>query len=376
MIYIHIPYCHRKCAYCAFYSVANGDHNAYIEALCLEIKARHLFFSNNHWQPKTLYIGGGTPSLLSIKQLKRIVDTLHNWFDLSQLQEATIECNPEDLSKEYLEQLQQLQLFNRISIGVQSFNDNQLKKINRHHTSQQAYEAILNADYVGFKKISIDLIYGLPNQSVSNWKQELYTIEKLNNQLSHPIGHLSCYSLTLESGTILERQVKNGQVTLASDDQQVEYYESLSQWCTSEGYTQYEVSNFAQAEQQSLHNSRYWNRTPYLGLGAAAHSFDGQYRRWNIANAIRYVQSTKNGSTEYEEEKLTLKDAYNEYVMTALRTTAGIEYSQIPQPLLTHLSSTIKPFITCGWISETATHYKPTSTGLLMADRIAADLFT
>ena len=375
MIYLHVPFCHRKCAYCAFYSVAGGDRDAYIEALCCEIKARHLFFGSANWRPKTLYVGGGTPSLLTVEQLQRLTDTLRTWFDLSGLEETTIECNPEDLTEAYLEQLQALQLFDRVSIGVQSFDDSQLRRMNRRHTAQQARDAILNADKVGFKKLSVDLIYGLPQQTTTDWEHELSEIEALNRHLSHPIGHLSCYALTLEAGTILERQVQNGQVVLPTDDRQVEHYEALCRWSATTGYHQYEISNFAQKGQSSRHNSRYWNRTPYLGLGAAAHSFDGHCRRWNVADVARYTASAMAGPVEYEEEELTVRDAYNEYVMTALRTTAGIDRSQIPAPMTAHLDSAIRPFVDNAWITETATHYCPTPSGLLMADHMAADLF-
>lgn len=355
--------------------MAGGDRDTYIEALCREIRARHLFFGSENWRPRTLYLGGGTPSLLTFGQLQRLSDTLRTWFDLSGLEEATLECNPEDLTEIYLEQLQSLQLFDRISIGTQSFNDSQLRKMNRRHTSQQARNAIRNADKAGFRKISIDLIYGLPNQSTTDWEHELYEVEKLNETLSRPIGHLSCYALTLESGTILERQVGNGQVTLADDDQQVKHYEALRKWSLTAGYSQYEISNFALPGQQSRHNSRYWNRVPYLGLGAAAHSFDGHCRRWNIANVARYTASAIAGPVEYEEEELTVRDAFNEYVMTALRTTAGIDCRQVPTPMAAYLKDAIRPFITQGWITQTATHYKPTPSGLLMADRMAAELF-
>lgn len=375
MIYVHIPYCHRKCAYCAFYSVAGGDRDAYIEALCREIKARHRFFGSDHWRPKTLYVGGGTPSILTFRQLQQLSDALHFWFNLSELEEATIECNPEDMTDAFLNQLQALHLFNRISIGVQSFDDTQLRRMNRRHSAQQARDAILNADKTGFQRLSVDLIYGLPQQTVEDWEHELSEIAQLNRLLSHPIGHLSCYALTLEPGTILERQVENGQVVLPTDDRQVEHYEALCRWSTTAGYQQYEISNFAQEGQSSRHNSRYWNRTPYLGLGAAAHSFDSHCRRWNIADVKRYITSAMAGSVEYEAEELTARDAYNEYVMTALRTTEGIHRGLIPDYLAAYLDNAIRPFVDCGWVTVTADYYKPTIRGLLMADRMAAELF-
>ena len=376
MIYLHIPFCHRKCAYCAFYSVAgSSEKDEYIDALCREIAARHCFFGTEHWRPKTLYVGGGTPSSLNIGQLRKVSQSLRNYFDLSALQEATIECNPEDLSEEFLDNLLGLSLFDRISIGIQSFDDEQLRRMNRRHTAKQAREAVYNADKACFQKMSIDLIYGLPQQGVKHWEHELNEVDQLNQTLSHPIGHLSCYALTLEPGTILETQVKKRQVTLADDEMQVAHYEALCRWAAISGYAQYEVSNFALPGQRSRHNSRYWNRTPYLGLGAAAHSFDGHCRRWNIADVARYTASALAGPVEYEEEELTVRDAYNEYVMTALRTTDGIDKRLIAPPLAAQLKEGIQPFVSQGWITETDTHYRPTPAGLLLADRMAAELF-
>ena len=376
MIYLHIPFCHRKCAYCAFYSVAGTTgKDDYIDALRREIAARHCFFGTEQWKPKTLYVGGGTPSSLNIGQLQRIAQSLREHFDLSALQEATIECNPEDLTEEFLDNLSGINLFDRISIGIQSFDDNQLRRMNRRHTAKQARTAVCNTDKAGFRKLSIDLIYGLPNQDTTDWEHELYEVEKLNATLSHPIGHLSCYALTVEPGTILERQVKSNQVIMPDEDLQVAHYEALCHWATESGYEQYEVSNFAQPGQRSQHNSGYWNRTPYLGLGAAAHSFDGHCRRWNVADVARYTASAIAGPVEYEEEELTVRDAYNEYVMTALRTTDGIDKRLIAPPMAAHLAQSVKNYLEQGWLTETATHYKPTSAGLLLADRMATELF-
>ena len=375
MIYIHIPFCHRKCAYCAFYSVANGDRDAYVDALCREIASRRFFFGTSPWQPQTLYVGGGTPSMLTIGQWQQLATALREHFDMSALQESTVECNPEDLSEDYLTALQELGLFNRISIGIQSFDDDMLRRLNRRHSAEQARSAVRNADHAGFRHLSIDLIYGLPKQSITDWEHELYEVAKLNADLSYPIGHLSCYALTLEPNTILERQVRQGKILLPTDDLQVEQYEILCHWAKQNGYQQYEISNFARAGQHSRHNSRYWNRTPYLGLGAAAHSFDGQCRRWNIADVARYTASAMAGPVEYDDEELTVQDAYNEYVMTALRTVDGIDRRQVPPPLTNHLEQSVRQFVARGWINETATHYRPTHKGLLMADHIAAELF-
>ncbi len=370
MIYIHIPFCRRKCTYCAFFSLAGQqEKDRYVDALCQEIERR----SRGYNTPvKTLYFGGGTPSQLSPQQLNRIVATLHRCFDLSHVAEATIEANPDDLTPQYLQDIAALHIFNRISIGVQSFRDSDLLTIGRIHNSQQALQAIDNAYRAGFDNITIDLIYGLPKQTVDDWQHQLQMVEQL------PIQHLSCYALTVEPHTILDQQIRKGIVQPAPEATAIEQYNLLCQWALEHGWDQYEVSNFCRAGHRSLHNSRYWNRTPYLGFGAAAHSFDGISRRWNCSSLRQYCEGIEQQKQYYEEETLSPRDAFNEYMMTALRTTAGIDKQTVNRlfaPYSDYLRQQLQPYLQSQLLIETATAYQPTQQGLLHADGIASELF-
>ena len=367
MLYVHIPYCHRKCTYCAFYStVTKGDKQVYVDALCEELRRRCHCMTH---PLRTVYFGGGTPTLLDISQLAQIVQTIRTYYDVKGVEEATIEANPEDLTPAYLDDLHHLGFFNRISIGVQSFHDEDLRLLNRRHDSRQAMDSLHNVVAAGFKNLSIDLIYGLPNQSVDAWKDNLSRLEQV------PIQHLSAYALTIEEGTILQKQISQGRLDVASEDESLLHYHALLEWVSAHGFHQYEVSNFCRLGYQAVHNSRYWDRTPYLGVGAAAHSFDGCRRRWNVADAQRYIASVQSGPIEHEEEELGLKEAYNEYVMTALRTVKGIDKSLVAPPFAERLKKEIVRFVSAGLIHDTPTHYQPTAEGLLHADGIAASLF-
>ena len=367
MIYLHIPFCHRKCTYCAFYSVVTaGDRLAYVDALCKELAMRR----HEAGHPvSTVYFGGGTPSVLSVGQLGQIVDALAAHYDIGEVEEVTLEANPEDLTPEYLHALAALGFFNRISIGVQSFSDSDLKLLNRRHSALQAVEAVHNAFDAGFDNISVDLIYGLPHSDTEQWRENLRQVEQL------PVSHLSAYALTIEPGTILAKQVESGRIVTVGEEEVLRQYGALCMWAGEHGFEQYEISNFCHPGCKARHNSRYWDRTPYLGVGAAAHSFDGEYRRWNVADVKQYVESVAAGHIAHEEEQLGLKDAHNEYLMTALRTVEGIAKDKVMQPFAARLAKEVQKFVDAGWVEETPTHYRPTAEGLLHADGMAAELF-
>ena len=370
MIYVHIPFCHRKCTYCAFYSRPVGSQqsavDAFVNALLAETEQRR-----SGWLHPihTIYFGGGTPSILPIEQLARIVDGLHRCFDLSQLEEMTIEANPEDLTPQYLASIRRLG-FNRLSVGIQSLDDNMLRLLNRRHTTQQAIDAVENAHSAGFHNISVDFIYGLPNY---------FQFSFFNFQL---ITHVSAYALTVEPGTALAMQLERGGLQLPDDDEVVEQYHTLHHQFSEAGFMQYEVSNYARPGYESKHNTRYWNRTPYLGLGPAAHSFDGTRRRWNISDTEKYTSclTSLKGQTYYEEEILTPDDAYNELLMTSLRTTRGLDLSLVPEQYKVRLRRQVQFYIDCGWLEVSTLHSPlstliPTTEGLLHADGMAATLF-
>ena len=357
MIYIHVPFCHRKCTYCAFYSrVASGQWPVagYVDALIEEMEERR----GEQGQPvRTVYFGGGTPSLLPLEQLARIVEGLHRCFDLSRVEELTFEANPEDLTPRYLASLRGLG-FNRLSIGVQSLDDRVLRLLNRRHTARQALEAVENAAAAGFDNISVDFIYGIIDKIDS-----IFPIAPI----APIISHISAYALTVEEGTALAVQVGQGRVVLPGDEEVVRQYHALHEQLETAGFRQYEVSNYARPGRESLHNSRYWDRTPYLGLGPGAHSFDGRHRRWN------------NPDGTVGMETLTEADALNELLMTSLRTVRGLDLALVPDGQKERLHRMMQPYIDCGWIAARQEagewRYVPTAEGMLHADGMAAALF-
>lgn len=357
MIYVHVPFCHRKCTYCAFYSLPSlRKAEGYVDALLAEMALRH---GEQAHPIQTVYFGGGTPSLLPLGLLSRVVEGLRQWFDLSHVREATIEANPEDMTPDYLGALAELRFFNRLSIGVQSLDEASLRLLNRRHTARQALEAIENARAAGFGNISIDFIYGLPG---------------LAQPPVVPAGvtHVSAYALTVEPGTALAMQVGQGRVALPGDDEVAEQYHAMRSALEAQGFAQYEVSNFALPGFRSRHNSRYWDRTPYLGLGPSAHSFDGRCRRWNSP------MDADGAWTVGGEEALSEADACNELLMTALRTTDGLAAAAVPERYREGLHRAMQPYIECGWIERPASPqpvYRPTAEGLLHADGMAAALF-
>ncbi|MBO4600055.1 MAG: coproporphyrinogen III oxidase family protein, partial [Bacteroidales bacterium] len=297
------------------------------------------------------------------------VDTICKCYDVSQLEEVTIEANPEDLIPSYLADLQHLSFFNRISIGIQSFHDADLRLLNRRHSSAQAVQAVENVLNAGFENVNIDLIYGLPNQTVDDWSDNLSYLTRWR------VSHLSAYALTVEEGTMLHRQIGEGRVVPCDEETALAHYRVLLQWAAEHDFHQYEISNFCRPGCRAIHNSRYWNRTPYLGVGAAAHSFDGIQRRWNVSDIQRYISSVQSGPIDHEEEELGLKEAHNEYLMTALRTVEGIDKKLVAPPFARGLQNDIQRFVSSGLILDTPTHYQPTPEGLLHADGIAAELF-
>ena len=363
MIYVHVPFCHRKCTYCAFYSKAVGNQQlavSYVDALLCEMEERKGELSH---PVKTVYFGGGTPSILPIEQLSRIVEGLHRCFDLSQVEEMTLEANPEDLTPDYLSELRGLG-FDRLSIGVQSLDDRVLRMLNRRHTAQQALDAVENAHAAGFENISVDFIYGI-----------LENLEGLANlDVLEKVSHVSAYALTVEPGTALAVQVEQGRVVLPDEDEVVRQYHALHDRFEAAGFRQYEVSNFARPGYESKHNSRYWDRTPYLGLGPAAHSFDGKKRRWNVSSVEDYCKvhnDLKDSKDLSQEETLTEADAYNELLMTALRTVRGLPVAVVPEGQ----KEKLQPYLDCSWLVLQDGFYRPTTEGLLHADGMAASLF-
>jgi oxygen-independent coproporphyrinogen III oxidase len=319
-IYIHIPYCKAICHYCDFYKTANiRNIDQFIESLILEIRIKKSLFKE---RIETLYFGGGTPSLLSIQQLKKVFDQLKSNYDLSDVLESTIEINPDDVTFNYLQEIKSLG-FNRLSIGIQSFNNDLLIFLNRKHNQESALNCINNAQNAGFKNISIDLIYGISNQSIENFSNDLEIAKNLN------IQHLSAYHLGIEENSYFGKLKKTGRFTEISDDRSEEFYNYLINWSIKNDFEHYEVSNFAKNGFYSKHNKGYWFSSPYLGLGPSAHSYTGDKRIFNISNVNEYIRKLGSNDSFFELEELSSIDKYNEYIMLRLRTKWGVDINEM-----------------------------------------------
>jgi len=316
-IYIHIPFCKQRCSYCDFYTrVAPRQINDTVNAIIREMEIRRDYLKDDFIQ--TIYFGGGTPSLLSAEQFQRIFETLFLIFKIKNDAEITFEANPDDLTPSFFESIHSLP-FNRISIGIQSFDDEELKKINRRHTGNEAIAAFQNARNAGFRNISIDLIYGLPLQTKQSWKIQLQKAFELNPE------HISVYGLTYEEGTPLHKLRELGRITSAADAEMIDMHLFMLQKMEMAGYEAYEISNFAKSGFRSQHNSAYWKMKPYLGLGPSAHSFDGESRSWNVSSIKNYNQAVFANEVFTESELLSTDEKYNEYVMVSLRTKEGVD---------------------------------------------------
>jgi oxygen-independent coproporphyrinogen-3 oxidase len=276
-------------------------------------------------KPKTLYFGGGTPSQLDEKDLEIIFNAIHSAFPEAKWTEITFEANPEDLSKDYLRVLKSFGI-NRLSIGVQSFDENLLRYMNRDHSKQQALQCIEQAYDTGFEHISLDLIYGVPGLSKEFWKEELRLVEQL------PVNHLSCYALTVEQGTPLAKSIRLGKSVNPDDHKAAEHFEMLQHWSKMAGWEHYEVSNLSKPGKSAVHNSSYWSCADYLGLGPAAHSNQGMTRRINVAHNAKYIRSLLDGNdAPHEVENLSLRDRFNEIILTGIRTAKGINVTLLKE---------------------------------------------
>jgi len=316
-IYIHIPFCKQRCTYCDFYTeVAPQFIPAYIDSLVKELHLRKDYLQNEPID--TIYFGGGTPSILNYEQFKIIFDAIYNLFTITDQPEITFEANPDDLTLDFLTSMQALP-FNRLSLGIQSFDDGDLKRINRRHTSSQAVNAVRNAQEAGFDNISIDLIYGLPFQNITSWESQLDIALTLN------IQHLSAYGLTYEEGTVLWKQRDKGEIETVDDTEMNRMYELLLEKVKLKGFEAYEISNFALPGYRSRHNSSYWKQEPYLGIGPSAHSYDLMSRQWNVSSIKEYIKGIDTNSGYFEREILSLNDRYNDFVMVSLRTSDGLD---------------------------------------------------
>ena len=368
-LYIHIPFCKSRCAYCDFYSgIQLPLMDRLVDALCREIALRADYLKDEPLE--TIYFGGGTPSLLSQTHFLQIFQTIRQYFEVNPNSEITIEANPDDLNDEKVEMLASLRI-NRLSIGIQSFDDAELTLLRRRHTANQATEAVERCKKI-YSNISIDLMYGLPSQTISNWQHTISAALSLN------IQHISAYHLTYEAGTLLERKRREGKITPVTEEISVEMFRILREMLHEKGIEQYEISNFALPGYHSRHNSAYWQGIPYLGIGPAAHSFDGDNRQWNVADTVDYIESIEKDSLNFEKEYLTIDDKFNELIMISLRTIKGISLYQVESKfgdvrkalLLKHAAR----FIETGLLQVVDNYLQLTQDGIFVSDGIIADL--
>lgn len=315
-LYVHIPFCKKRCLYCDFFSTTQlGRQEAYVKALCKEIKERQ----NEAGEPiRTIYIGGGTPSTLDITAIRRILDTI----GIDDAEEITVELNPGDATEEYIRGLKDIGV-NRLSMGVQSFQDELLQLIGRRHNAQQAIEAVQMAQETGFDNLSIDLIYALPGQTMEQWKADIEKALRLG------IQHISTYGLMYEEGTALTKMRDRGEIQETDEETENAMYDYLCERLKEAGFVHYEVSNFALPGYEAKHNSSYWDGTPYVGVGAGAHSYIRNIRSWNPNDLEAYIRGIEEGTLVRESETLTEKDLYNERIMLGLRTNKGIPLSDV-----------------------------------------------
>ena len=370
-IYIHIPFCKRKCHYCNFYSLANQKNRAkFLQALLKEIVLQKHYLKAQ--KIETIYFGGGTPSLLSINEIEVILTKIHQNFEVNSNAEIDLEANPDDLNSEILNDYRRIGI-NRLSIGTQSFDDRILKKLNRVHTAQQAIEAVNEAQKQGFNNISIDLIYGIPGLSNQLWE------ESINKALSMHIPHLSAYHITVEPNTALDILIKKKKYPTPVDQEGIIHSLMLMEQMQKNGYEHYEISNYALANQYSKHNTNYWRQKSYLGLGPSAHSFDLHSRQWNIASIKKYIESLEEEKQNFEKEKINAIDQYNEFIMLGLRTQWGININELKEKFgtqnLAYFKQEIQKYIENGKVEYTPPIYRLSNQGKLFADGIAADLF-
>ena len=372
MIYLHIPFCKQKCSYCNFhFSTSFSLKDDMLLAIKKEIRLRHQELENKTL--KSLYFGGGTPSVLSVDDIQSLMDEIQKYFSFDENIEITLESNPDDLNKNFVKALSQTEI-NRLSIGTQSFFDEDLKLMNRAHNASEAESSIKRAQDSGLENISIDLIYGSPTSNLGIWK------ENLNKTIELQVPHVSSYALTVEPKTALEKWIENGKVSSPEETEQNQEFYYMTDFLKDNGFDHNEISNFGKPGFHSKHNSAYWKYEPYLGLGPSAHSYNGSIERsWNIANNPIYIKNLNQNILPKETEILSEKDRFNEMIMIGLRTTWGVDLGKINHnfsPEITdYLKNEIKNKLQSGILKIDNNFLKIPEKHWFLADGIASDLF-
>lgn len=369
-IYIHIPFCKSRCIYCDFFTSTNEvEMDNYVQALCKEIVYRKDDLAND--TVKTIYFGGGTPSRLHQHHFDNIFDIIHANYSLAPEVETTIEANPDDLSHGYVDMLHDLP-FNRISIGIQSFDDQELKFLSRRHTAQGAIDAVKYCQQKGFHNISIDLMYGLPKQTSAVWQRNLQQAIEMN------IQHISAYHLIYEEKTRLYSLLQAGKVNPVDEDSSLEMFEVLIATLTKAGFEHYEISAFAKQGFISQHNSSYWTGQKYLGFGPSAHSFDGEHRWWNVASLPKYIAGVNSSELDIEKEDIDLTTKYNEYIITGLRTAWGIDLdvlkTKFGDELYDYFILNAQRYFNLNYLKRNNSTITLSHKGIFISDGIMSDL--
>ena len=370
-IYIHIPFCKQACTYCNFHFSTNLSRKTeMLNAIKREIQDRKEELAQA--DIRTIYFGGGTPSLLSAKEINDILQTIGGNYKLTEDMEITLEANPDDLTEDYLKSLRFETSINRLSIGLQSFVEEDLKLMNRAHNAKESLKCLDYAHKLDFYNLSVDLIYGSPHLSNEAWKRNLSIV------FDYAIPHLSCYALTVEEKTALAHLIQKKQIQNLSEDKAAEQFEILLEQIYKNGYEQYEISNFCRPPHYAKHNTSYWKGELYMGIGPSAHSFDGKSRRWNLANNALYLKNMENHIPFYEEELLSPKDIFNEYMLTAFRTKWGVDLNKLAQLSnfeQRHFHKEAAIHLQRGNIILDNNTYRLSDSGKLLADNIISDLF-
>ena len=369
-IYIHIPFCRKLCSYCDFYHlIAVADNQAFIDALLIEAAVRKEYIGNE--TVSTIYIGGGTPSVLSVSDIKRILGELNKLFSIDEKCEITIEVNPDDISGKYLSELKETTV-NRISLGIQSWRDSDLKLLNRRHDAAQAAFALEETLKTGFQNVTIDLIYGIPGLTLKDWSYNLET------SLAYGIQHLSAYHLTIEPGTVFGKMKERGAFSEIDEEDSTYQFNLLIEKATEAGFVHYEISNFGKPGYFSIHNSNYWKQVKYLGLGPSAHSFNGYSRQWNIRDLRKYIKLVNSGEPFFEQEELDKKTRFNEYIMTSLRTMWGIDLDFVEKTFdkegYDYLVNLAGKYINYGLMRQDKKNLVLTNQGMMISDNVISEL--
>lgn len=369
-LYIHIPFCKTKCAYCDFFSIASLQYKEKIvQAICNEIELQKKYLDDE--LINTVYFGGGTPSVLTIAELQVILSQIKKYHSLKSDVEITLEANPDDLDYEYLKNLQSIGV-NRLSIGIQSFIEKHLNLMKRRHSVQKAIEVIGDAQKAGFNNISVDLIYGLPGLTIEEW---IYNLDIL---LSLNVQHISAYHLTIEKNTLFYKWHNQKKFELPSDMQSVKQFETLIKKTKEKKFIHYEISNFGLEGFFSKHNSNYWKNEKYLGLGPSSHSYNLSSRQWNIANVPKYLDAINQGKVPFEIENLTLNDKYNDYIITSLRTIWGTDINKIKEDFgkmyYDYMIEKIDGLIKNRLLKKTQNKIMLSKNGKFLSDRVIENL--